>query len=143
MKVRRVALIGYYGRGNFGDDLMAVIFGRFIEQQGADLRVYKLCEPYSRRFGFEVVHTPEQLLEGADLLVSGGGGSLVPWRGFVCRKLHPKATKGNLPVLNEAERRGMVHGGLASPTRGPFLRVRVVVPRSATIRPHETSHECR
>lgn len=107
MGVRRVALSGYYGRGNFGDDLMAVIFGRAIQRLGAELRVYKLCEAYAGRFGFDVAQTPETLLEGADLLVWGGGSSLIPWRGFIYRKLHPKAILGNIAVMLEAERRGV------------------------------------
>ena len=107
MNVRRVALVGYYGRGNFGDDLMAVIFGRFLQQQGVELRVFGLCEPYAKQFGFDVAHTPGELLDGADLLVGGGGGALVPWRGLIARKLHPQAAIGNLPVLHEAERRGI------------------------------------
>lgn len=105
MGVKRVALAGYYGRGNFGDDLMAVMFGRTLQQYGVDLRVYKLCEAYAGRFDFDVAQTPETLLDGADLLVWGGGGMLVPWRSPVYRKLHPKATLGNMPVLLEAERR--------------------------------------
>lgn len=107
MGAKRVALCGYYNRGNFGDDLMAVLFGRTIQELGAGLRVYKLCDAYAGRFGFEVAHSPAELLDGADLLVWGGGSSLIPWRGFIYRKLHPKATRGNIAVMLEAERRGV------------------------------------
>lgn len=98
---------GYYGRGNFGDDLMAVIFGRFLQKQGVDLRVYRLCEPYSQPFGFKVARSPAELLDGVDLLVCGGGGSLVPRRGGLYRWFYPEPALGSLPVWIEAERRGV------------------------------------
>jgi polysaccharide pyruvyl transferase WcaK-like protein len=86
---------------------MAVLFGRKIRELGAELRVYKLCEACAGRFGFDVAHSPEALLDGADLLVWGGGSSLIPWRGYIYRKFHPKATRGNIAVMLEAERQGV------------------------------------
>jgi len=90
-KAARVALTGYYGAGNFGDDLMAVIFGQHLQAAGIRFRVYRLCKAYAEPAGFEVAGTPEELLEGVDLLVHGGGGMLVNWRQIESALLFPGA----------------------------------------------------
>lgn len=74
----RVALCGFYAHGNFGDDLMAVLIGWHLQQQGVDVSVLRLCEPYAKPFGFRVVDSISQLLEGVDLVVFGAGSMLVP-----------------------------------------------------------------
>ncbi len=71
-----MALFGWYGFGNFGDDLMAVIFGLFLQQKNIDFSVYRLCGCYAEEFGFDVADTVDELLRGKNLLVYGGGGRL-------------------------------------------------------------------
>jgi len=75
----RVALAGYYGRGNFGDDLMAVLFGLALREAGVDFSVYRPNSREAGRFGFPVAQSPAELLEDAKLLIWGGGGLLVSW----------------------------------------------------------------
>lgn len=75
-----VAMFGFYGYGNFGDDLAAVIFCRHLEQLGVIVRVHGLCQPYAQAFNLNVVHTVEDLLEGAHMVLLGGGGALVSHR---------------------------------------------------------------
>ena len=74
----KVALFGFYGYGNFGDDLMAVIFGRFLRDKGAEVSVYRFHQPYAERYGFNVACSLSELLGGKDLVVVGGGGAFVP-----------------------------------------------------------------
>ena len=76
----KVALFGFYGHGNFGDDLMAVIFGRFLTSKGAEVYVYRLYSPYAERYGFKVAYSVSELLDGKDLVILGGGGALVSRR---------------------------------------------------------------
>ncbi|MBE0659046.1 MAG: polysaccharide pyruvyl transferase family protein [Bryobacteraceae bacterium] len=107
MGVKRVALAGYYGRGNFGDDLMAVIFGQAIRKWGIEPRVFGLCEPYAGRFGFEVAQTPGELLDDAGLLVWGGGGALVSWCGRKVDKETRLQLETHAELLDQAKRRGV------------------------------------
>jgi len=89
MSLPRVALMGFYGHGNFGDDAMAVLLGRFLRQAGIPFSVYRLCEAYAAPNGFRVARSPEELLEDADVLLWGGGGLLVPWSNLLYRVLFP------------------------------------------------------
>ena len=72
----KIALFGNYNDHNFGDDLMAVIFGRFLQQSNVEFSVYKLCRQYAEPYGLHVADSIETLLEGKDLLILGGGGML-------------------------------------------------------------------
>jgi hypothetical protein len=86
-----VALAGFYGAGNFGDDLSAALFGLSLLQHGIPFSVYGLCEPYARRFGFETAESAGRLLDGAGAFVWGGGGLLVSWPRVTYRLLYPSA----------------------------------------------------
>lgn len=72
----KIALFGNYNDHNFGDDLMAVIFGYFLQKCGISFSVYKLRSEYARPWGFSVAHTLEELLDEKDMVVYGGGGFL-------------------------------------------------------------------
>ena len=74
---RIVALYGYFAYGNFGDDLMAVIFGTQARQLGYRVKAYKLCSRAAEWAGFEVVDSLDELIEGANLLILAGGSLLV------------------------------------------------------------------
>src|SRR5512135_3473807 len=89
MRPPRVALVGFYGRGNFGDDYAAVVLGLCLRQAGFPFSVYRLCEPYAKPFGFHTSSSPEELLENADVLLWGGGGLLIPWPDLLYRMLFP------------------------------------------------------
>lgn len=83
--IQKIALTGFYGQGNFGDDLMAVIFGRHLQRLGVPFKVHRFPEKYSKRFGFESAHSIEELLEDCDALVWGGGGFLVTGKSLWAR----------------------------------------------------------
>lgn len=72
----KIALFGNYNDHNFGDDLMAVMFGLFLQKCNIEFSVYKLCREYAEPYGFNVADSIETLLAGKDILVYGGGGSL-------------------------------------------------------------------
>jgi polysaccharide pyruvyl transferase WcaK-like protein len=72
----KIALFGYYNERNFGDDLMAVMFGRLLQQCNVEFSVYKLCRQYAEPHGFHVDDSIETLLAGKDMVVYGGGGIL-------------------------------------------------------------------
>jgi hypothetical protein len=89
MQSRHIALVGYFGRGNFGDDCSAVLLGLALRQAGFSFSIYRLCEAYAKPFGFPIATSPEGVLEGADVLLWGGGGLLVPWPDLLYRALFP------------------------------------------------------
>jgi polysaccharide pyruvyl transferase WcaK-like protein len=107
MKPPKVGLVGFYGHGNFGDDLMAVIFGLFLKSLGVQFSVYRLCAPYARRFGFHVAQSAEELLDGTDVLLWGGGGLLVPWPDLLYRALFPRAAQDYQHLVGLALRKGV------------------------------------
>lgn len=102
-----VGLVGFYGHGNFGDDLMALIFGLFLRRMGVAFSVYKLCPPYAERFGFTVARSAEELLENADILLWGGGGLLVSWPNLTFRALYPRVTSEYSRLIGQAIRKGI------------------------------------
>lgn len=74
----RVGIMGYYEYGNFGDDLMAVLFGLVLKQLQVEVVIYGLCPAYASVGGFTVVDTVDALVDQSDILVYGGGGFLLP-----------------------------------------------------------------
>ena len=102
-----VALAGFYGHGNFGDDLMAIIFGRHLQALGVPFRIYRLCTPYAAPFDLPVAHTIDELLEGADTLIWGGGGLLVPWDARRFERSFPGVAEEFATLVATAKRRGM------------------------------------
>lgn len=87
----KVALAGFYGSGNFGDDLSASLFGLALRRLGIPFSVYGLCEPYAARFGFGRAASIEELLHTAGAFVWGGGGLLISWSRLTYRVLYPSA----------------------------------------------------
>ncbi len=76
-KSLKVGLFGFYGYGNFGDDLMAVLFSLFLGQQKVEVVVYQLCQPYAARYNLRVANTVPELFDRTDLLIIGGGALLI------------------------------------------------------------------
>lgn len=73
----RVALWGFHAYGHFGDDLVAGLVALHLQRtHGADIRAYRLCAPYARRFGIEVVDSIDALVDGSDCVVFAGGSTL-------------------------------------------------------------------
>jgi hypothetical protein len=102
-----VGLVGFYGHGNFGDDLMALIFGLFLRRIGVSFSVYRFCPPCAARFSFSVVQSAEELLESADVLLWGGGGLLAPWPNLTYRVLYPRVASECSRLIGAALRRGV------------------------------------
>jgi polysaccharide pyruvyl transferase WcaK-like protein len=59
-----IGLVGYYGRGNFGDDLVAAIIGTHLRRQGHRCLVLSGADD------------PVRLVDEADAIVVGGGSLL-------------------------------------------------------------------
>lgn len=71
-----VALWGYYKYGNYGDDLLAVLFGRYLQTLGVRPVIYGLDEHIAEAHVLETTRDLDALLDQADLCVIGGGGHL-------------------------------------------------------------------
>jgi len=72
----KIALFGNYHQHNFGDDLMAVLFGLFLQRRNIEFSVFGQHTGYANSRGFHVVRSFDELLDGKDMLVFGGGGFL-------------------------------------------------------------------
>jgi polysaccharide pyruvyl transferase WcaK-like protein len=73
-----VGLFGYYGRHNFGDDLMATLFAREIHGCGAECVVFGWDANLGHRYGSETTRSLDEFVERSDLVIYGGGGALLP-----------------------------------------------------------------
>jgi polysaccharide pyruvyl transferase WcaK-like protein len=103
----KVGLAGFYGHGNFGDDLMAVIIGLFLKQAGIPFSVYKLCPPYAEAFQFTVAHSAGELLQDTQVLLWGGGGLLAPWSNLTYNLLFPGVAEEFDGLIKAARCRGL------------------------------------
>ena len=120
MNPPRVALAGFYGRGNFGDDLAAVLFGLFLKRIRVPVRVYKLCASLSGEFGLEAARTADELLDDAQLLVWGGGGLLAPWADRTYGLLYPGVAEEYDSLIGAALRRGVPLSALSVGGTGAY-----------------------
>ena len=74
-------LLGYYGRGNYGDDLMAWMIARHLGTEGISCSVFSLGDgprdsllvPDFVRSGIESTQDPEAALSRPAFVVKGGG----------------------------------------------------------------------
>lgn len=106
-EVRKAALTGFFGRGNFGDDLMAVIFGRHLQSLGIPFRVHKFPVDYARHFGFETAESVDELLEDCQALVWAGGGLLVSRSSYFYRSRYHSFINEQTCLVASATRRAM------------------------------------
>ena len=107
MASHHIALVGFYGHGNFGDDYYAVLLGLALRGAGHSVSIFRLSEAYAKPLGFQTACTPEQLLDGADVLLWGGGGLLVPWRDLTYRVMFPGVAAEFDRVVTLATRKGV------------------------------------
>ncbi|MEM5551704.1 polysaccharide pyruvyl transferase family protein [Pseudoalteromonas neustonica] len=70
----KVVLKGYYGKGNFGDDLLAKVLVEYLEQEyNADVYCDVDLASYSEKLFPNVIHLPNETGMTYDLLLLGGG----------------------------------------------------------------------
>jgi polysaccharide pyruvyl transferase WcaK-like protein len=136
------ALAGYYEAGNFGDDLSAVLIGRWLQREQRPFSVLGLPPAWAAGQAFDAVDDVERLLSGARALVWGGGGLLVPWSAVTYRLLFGAAAKRLETLARTAVAQGLsVHAvsvggdGRASGSLTPaFKQVLIDAARTITVR---------
>lgn len=74
--MQKIAIWGSLNFGNFGDDVMNVIFGVHLRDMGYTPILYRLDEDLSNEFGLESVNTIDDLLKNAQFCFIGGGSWL-------------------------------------------------------------------
>ncbi|MEO1373330.1 MAG: polysaccharide pyruvyl transferase family protein [Cyanobacteria bacterium J06635_10] len=98
----KVAIWGSYNYGNYGDDIMAVQFAKYLKSLGAEPVVYRLDKQLAKRYQIQTTDSLDQLLTNAEFCIIGGGGFLVenfsaPFEeDFRC--LYKVSTEKNCPV---------------------------------------------
>ncbi len=125
----RVALFGLYNQGNFGDDLMGVLFARFLTQAGFTVRIWGISPSDATDAGIHRCGDIDALLRDIDVLVLGGGGLFVhqpvAWPGLVAMysdlgRLLDHCEERRIPVLG-ASLGGSGHQELP-PWKQPAIR---------------------
>jgi Polysaccharide pyruvyl transferase len=69
-----VGLVGWYWRGNFGDDLMAAQYITRLQRAGHRVKVWNLSNAVDMASASCMCATIDELMEGVDVVVYGGGG---------------------------------------------------------------------
>ena len=73
---KRVAIWGSYNYGNYGDDLMAIVFAKHVKRLGLTPIVFGLSPRVGASHGFEVTDDVSTLIRNAAACVIGGGAWL-------------------------------------------------------------------
>ncbi len=76
----RILLVGYYGKANFGDDVLFKVTYNYISQWKPDADIFVLCDNYKDDYLPKLVNTKINIVEPGhrdhyDLIVHGGGGT--------------------------------------------------------------------
>lgn len=72
----KVAIWGSYNHGNYGDDVMAVMFAKSLQQQGVQPCVYRIDKAIAQEHGFQTVNSLDELLQNTSFSIIGGGSWL-------------------------------------------------------------------
>jgi hypothetical protein len=72
----KAAVWGSYNYGNYGDDLMAVQFAKVLKEQGFTPWIYRLDSGIAQQFGLHTTHSLDELLNGSQFCLIGGGAML-------------------------------------------------------------------
>ena len=115
MSEARVGLIGFYGVGNYGDDLMAFLCASHLVKQGFPCTIFSLGEPGRdslntpsfERLAVRITRDPNELVQGVDMLVSGGGGLLVSWVDREFRRRFPGVAEKLYCLIELSRRKGL------------------------------------
>ncbi len=98
----KIAIWGSYNYGNYGDDIMAVQFAKYLESLNAKPVVYRLDKQLAKRYQLQTTDSLNELLSDAKFCIIGGGGFLVenfsaPFEEDF-RRLHQVSIEKNCPV---------------------------------------------
>jgi polysaccharide pyruvyl transferase WcaK-like protein len=74
--MKKVAIWGSYNYGNFGDDLMAILFAKYLQELGVYPVVYRLDKSLAEKYNIGTTDKIEELISGALFSFVGGGSWL-------------------------------------------------------------------
>ncbi|MEL6458371.1 MAG: polysaccharide pyruvyl transferase family protein [Cyanobacteria bacterium J06621_15] len=98
----KVAIWGSYNYGNYGDDIMAIQFAKYLKSLKVEPVVYRLDKQLAKRYQLQTTESLNELLRDAEFCIIGGGGFLV--ENFSAsfeedfRQLHKASIEKNCPV---------------------------------------------
>ena len=101
-KKMKIAIWGSYNYGNYGDDIMAVQFAKYLKSLNVEPVVYRLDKRLAQRYQIQTTESLNELLNNAEFCIIGGGGFLVenfsaPFEEDF-RQLHKASIEKNCPV---------------------------------------------
>ncbi len=111
----RVGLIGFYGLGNFGDDLMAWLCARHLADHGLAATLLSLGAGDRDSLagdnlppvpGLATTGDPSRFVADSDVLVWGGGGLLISWQGTPLWRWHGATVAATTRAVELACARG-------------------------------------
>ncbi|MGB6297953.1 MAG: polysaccharide pyruvyl transferase family protein [Rivularia sp. (in: cyanobacteria)] len=98
----KIAIWGSYNYGNYGDDIMAIQFAKYLKSLNVEPIVYRLDKQLAQRYQLQTTDSLNELLSDAKFCIIGGGGFLVenfsaPFEEDF-RRLHQVSIEKNCPV---------------------------------------------
>lgn len=98
----KIAIWGSYNYGNYGDDIMAIQFAKYLKSLNVEPVVYRLDKQLAKRYQLKTTDSLNELLSNAEFCIIGGGGFLVenfsaPFEEDF-RQLHKVSIEKNCPV---------------------------------------------
>lgn len=72
--MKQVGLFGAYHYGSFGDDLMAVIFGRAVRDLGKECTIFAIEPEIAAEANCKAENDFDKFLKNSDIFIFGGGG---------------------------------------------------------------------
>jgi len=73
----KVAIWGSYNYGNYGDDIMAIMFAKHLQKLNTQPMVYRLDNTLADKFNLQTTNSLDELFKSAAFGIIGGGGMLV------------------------------------------------------------------
>ncbi|RDB04732.1 polysaccharide pyruvyl transferase family protein [Runella aurantiaca] len=73
----KIGIWGLYDKGNFGDDLMAILFVNYLISEGFEVTAYNLSDNLASEISCSSIKSIDYFVDYNDVIVIGGGGMLV------------------------------------------------------------------
>lgn len=85
--MKKVLLVGYYGKGNFGDDVLFKVTYNFVRQWQPNAEINVLCDEYKEHYLPKLIEEDIRIIEPGnrehfDVIIHGGGGTLFDFKEY-------------------------------------------------------------
>lgn len=76
--IKRIAIWAPLRYANYGDDMQAIAFGKYLQQFGYEVKLFQLDSNLAEVYNLESCPTVDELCKGVNLVLIAGGALLTP-----------------------------------------------------------------